>query len=98
MTYPTRKITTYYTAADGTEPNVTLDVTQTSVFDVEVSDELYDLPDSEQAGVMERVTEQFWAAERSKFLLEEAAGERHSSRDEQILDERSDEDVYEGCE
>ncbi len=97
--YPTRKITTYYTAADGTEPDVTLDVTQVSVFDVEVSDELYDLPEDEQAGVMERVTEQLWAAERAAHLAGEAAREdQHSSRDEQILDERSDEDVYEGCE
>ncbi len=101
--YPTRKITTYYTAADGTEPDVTVEVSQLNVFDVEVSG-LDDVPDDEHDGVVERATEQYWAAARAEHEAGEAALERrheeyrHSSRDEQILDERSDEDVYEGCE
>lgn len=90
----TRKITTFYTAADGSEPDVTVDVTLLNCFDVEVTD-LDELPDAEIAGVTERATAAFWAAERSAYLLGGGDGEDHA---EEIRDERSDEDVYAGCE
>lgn len=63
----TRKITTYYEAVDGTEQDITVEVTQTSRFDVEVTG-LDVVPESEIRGVTERATELYWAAERAEYL------------------------------
>lgn len=62
-----RKVTTYYEAADGTERDVTVDVTDVSRFDAEVEG-LDDVPAGERPGVIFRATELFWAAERSAYL------------------------------
>lgn len=63
----TRKITTYYEAADGTEPDITVTVCQLDRFTVEVED-TDDVPPSERAGIVERATEAYWAAERTAYL------------------------------
>jgi hypothetical protein len=65
-----RKITTYYEAANGTEPDITVDVEQEDRFTARVCDDLDDLgvPESEQAGVRDRAIDAFWAAERAAYL------------------------------
>lgn len=66
----TRKVTTYYEAADGTEPDITVEVEQEDRFTARVCDDLGDLgvPEIEQAGLRDRAVEAFWAAERSAYL------------------------------
>lgn len=66
----TRKITTYYEAADGTEPDITVEVEQEDQFTARVCDDLDDLgvPECEQASLRDRAVEAFWAAERSAYL------------------------------
>ncbi len=68
MSYKSRKVTTFFTAADESEPDITVEVTQLNRFDVEVTG-LDDVPESELAGVIERATELYWAAERRAYLL-----------------------------
>lgn len=63
----TRKVTTYYEAADGTEPDITVTVCQLDRFTVKVED-TDDVPASERAGLVERATELYWAAERRAYL------------------------------
>lgn len=63
----TRTVTTFYEAADGTEQDITIEVTQVSRFDVEVTG-LDVVPESEIRGVTERATALFWAAERAEYL------------------------------
>lgn len=67
----TRKITTYYESADGTEPEITLDVEQEDRFTARVCDDLDDLgvPQIEQPGLRERAIEAFWAAERRAYIM-----------------------------
>jgi len=65
----TRTITTFYEAADGSEPDITVEVEQLDRFTVEVIglDDL-GVPESEQAGVRDRAVELYWAAERLAYL------------------------------
>jgi hypothetical protein len=65
-----RKITTHYEAADGTEPDITVEVEQQDRFTAIVIDDLDDLgvPADEQPGVRDRAIAAFWAAERSDWL------------------------------
>jgi hypothetical protein len=67
----TRKITTCYEAADGTEPTITLEVEQEDRFTAIVLDDLDDLgvPESEQAGLRARAVEAYWAAERRAYIM-----------------------------
>ena len=66
----TRKITTYYDAADGTEPDVTVEVEQQDRFTALVIDDMDALgvPADEQAAVRERAIEHFWATEHLAWL------------------------------
>lgn len=65
----TRKITTYYEVADGTEP-ITLEVEQDDRFMVNICTDLAEMgvPTDERFGVIERATEGFWRAERAAYL------------------------------
>lgn len=63
----TRRITTYYEAADGTEPDITVEVCQLDRFTVEVED-TDNVPPGEREGIVQRATDAFWAAERSAYL------------------------------
>lgn len=66
-----RKITTHYEAADGTEPDITVEVEQEDRFTATVCDDLDDMgvPIGEQAGVRDRAVEQFWQSERIVYLM-----------------------------
>lgn len=68
MSSPSRKITTYYEAADGTEPDITVSVCQLDRFTVEIED-TDDVPDGERAGIVERATEAYWGAERRAYIM-----------------------------
>lgn len=67
-----RSVTTFYEAVDGTEQEITVEVTQLTLLDVEVTG-LDVVPESEIRGVTERATELFWAAERAEYLRSPAA-------------------------
>lgn len=72
----TRKITIYYEAADGTEPDVTVEVEQQDRFTAIVLDDLdaLSVPPDEQPSLRERAVAAFWAAERAAWL-QSPAGE-----------------------
>lgn len=63
----TRKVTTYYAAVDGTEQDITVEVSKLDRFHVEVTG-LDVVPESEIRGVTERATELYWAAARAEYL------------------------------
>lgn len=64
----TRTVTTYYTADDGTEPDIAVTVSPENRFDVVIETDLSDVPEGERSGVVERATELYWAEERSAYL------------------------------
>lgn len=92
----TRIVTTFYEAADGTEPDIQVTVSDgDNSRECVVETDLSDLPEAERQGVRERAEELYWAAESTAWEAAEAARERNA---EEIRDERSDDDVYAGCE
>lgn len=70
----TRTVATYYTADPSevdidTEVDIDVTVSPDGLRDVRIETDLSDVPDSEQAGVVERATELYWAAEHHDYLL-----------------------------
>jgi hypothetical protein len=63
----TRKITTYYEDSLGAEHDVTVDVRADGLRDVEISDDLPDMPAAEFESLRDRVREAYWALESEDY-------------------------------